>query len=409
MTHLYVGIDSSKRANTLAGMDDNSKWLIHPTDYNNNKTGAEKLIVKLIAICEKFHIENLWIGTEATGVYDWHLMETLNNDSQLTKYNLKLYRFNPLHINRFKKSLPRKGKTDRLDAKIIAKKLKAGELPHPYQGDEAYLPFRLLTRHRFHIQKLIAREKSYFLTRLFLKFSSYENAKAFSNIFGATSSAFLTEFMSLSEIEGASMEHLLQFIIDKGRNRFKEPEKTVEKLRYAVRESYRIRPELNQSLHLVLASSLQTIRGLKDSLKPIDEAIEKELAGFQQTLSTIPGFGLVITAGIIAEIGDISKFKDHYKLASKAGLVWHQFQSGGFKAEETRLSKEGNKYLRFYLVEAADHLRKRTIYYKKFYQKKYNEVTKHKHKRALVLTARKIVKLVFAMLSNGTIYKEITA
>ncbi|GAW92251.1 ISChy1, transposase [Calderihabitans maritimus] len=43
--------------------------------------------------------------------------------------------------------------------------------------------------------------------------------------------------------------------------------------------------------------------------------------------------------------------------------------------------------------------------YKAYYQKKYHEVTKHQHKRALVLTARKLVRLVFALLSKGQIYK----
>lgn len=44
--------------------------------------------------------------------------------------------------------------------------------------------------------------------------------------------------------------------------------------------------------------------------------------------------------------------------------------------------------------------------YKAYYQKKYAEVTKHRHKRALVLTARKFVRLVFALLSKGQIYRK---
>jgi hypothetical protein len=42
--------------------------------------------------------------------------------------------------------------------------------------------------------------------------------------------------------------------------------------------------------------------------------------------------------------------------------------------------------------------------YNEYYQKKYNEVPKHQHKRALVLTARKLVRLVDVLLRNHQLY-----
>jgi len=86
-------------------------------------------------------------------------------------------------------------------------------------------------------------------------------------------------------------------------------------------------------------------------------------------------------------------------------LTWSCYQSGDFDAEDTRLTKNGNRYLRYYLVEAANSLRVHNEEYKAYYQNKYKEVTKHQHKRALVLTARKFVRLVYALLSKGQIYK----
>ena len=64
------------------------------------------------------------------------------------------------------------------------------------------------------------------------------------------------------------------------------------------------------------------------------------------------------------------------------------------------MTKTGNKYLRYYLVEASNSLRVHNEEYKKYY-----ESQKHKHKRALVLTAHKFVRLVFALLSKGEIYQ----
>ncbi|GBF74734.1 putative IS110 family transposase [Paenibacillus sp. 598K] len=66
--------------------------------------------------------------------------------------------------------------------------------------------------------------------------------------------------------------------------------------------------------------------------------------------------------------------------------------------------RTGNKYLRYYLVQAADSIRKHDAEYAAFYKKKYDEVPKHKHKRALVLSARKLVRLVFMLLKTNTLY-----
>jgi len=137
-----------------------------------------------------------------------------------------------------------------------------------------------------------------------------------------------------------------------------------------------------------------------------DKVIERQLQAIPQTLTTIPVMGPVLGAGIIAEIGDISKYTGQAALAKVAGLTWTRHQSGTFDPEETSLTKSGNKYLRYYLVEAANKVRMHTPEYRRYYQKKFAEVPKHQHKRSLVLTARKLVRLVFALLSKGQIYRH---
>ncbi|KIP29718.1 transposase IS116/IS110/IS902 family protein [Bacillus thuringiensis serovar morrisoni] len=126
------------------------------------------------------------------------------------------------------------------------------------------------------------------------------------------------------------------------------------------------------------------------------------MAGLTQTLESIPGIGPIFAAGIIAEIGQIERFDDETKIAKYAGLYWRTHQSGRFTAENTSLSRNGNHYLRYYLVEAANSVRKHVSDYQEYYVKKYNEVPKHK--RALVLTARKFVRLVDALLRNHQLF-----
>ncbi len=72
--------------------------------------------------------------------------------------------------------------------------------------------------------------------------------------------------------------------------------------------------------------------------------------------------------------------------------------------DDTSLSRNGNQYLRYYLVEAANSVIRHIPEYQEYYVKKFNEVPKHQHKRALVLTARKFVRLVDALLRNHQLY-----
>ena len=64
----------------------------------------------------------------------------------------------------------------------------------------------------------------------------------------------------------------------------------------------------------------------------------------------------------------------------------------------------GNHHLKYYLCEAANSLRRCDPEFKRFYNLKYKEATKHKHKRALVLTARKLVRLVYTLLRTNRLY-----
>jgi len=107
----------------------------------------------------------------------------------------------------------------------------------------------------------------------------------------------------------------------------------------------------------VVATTLAAIRTLQQQLKAIDKTIAQELATIPQTLATVPGLGPVWSAGLIAELGDITRFADDGAIAQYGGLTWEAYQSGGFQADDTAMTKRGNRYLRYYLVEAANSVR----------------------------------------------------
>ena len=132
------------------------------------------------------------------------------------------------------------------------------------------------------------------------------------------------------------------------------------------------------------------------------------MALIPNTLTSVNGIGPVYSAGILAEIGDINRFPNQASLAKYAGLVWSQHQSGGFEAQNTRLIHSGNRYLKYYLCEAGEaalSLVRCDPEYRSFYHRKYHKVNKYQHKRALALTARKLVRLVFRLLKDNCLYK----
>lgn len=88
-------------------------------------------------------------------------------------------------------------------------------------------PFsRNLTRARFQVSQNLSREKARFLDTLFYKFSDLDSSKIFSDIFGATSIAVISEFFFfVDDINSMPLEELVDFVVTKSKNKFIDPEK----------------------------------------------------------------------------------------------------------------------------------------------------------------------------------------
>lgn len=65
--------------------------------------------------------------------------------------------------------------------------------------------------------------------------------RCFSNLFGATSIALLTDFLSPEEIAARPLEELIDFIMDKGKKHFTDPKLTAQALKDAARKAHRLR------------------------------------------------------------------------------------------------------------------------------------------------------------------------
>lgn len=401
---LFVGIDVSLKDFKARMFNAEGEEIAKRIRCKNDDPGAESFVKYLVEICGANDVDSLRIGMESTSVYGWHLQMRLAGESLLASFHPQVYVFNPKVIANFRKQYVDIPKDDWFDCLVIADRLRFGRLPESCQVDFRYLPLQRLTRFRYHLIQTITREKNYFLTNLFLKFNTFCQDRVLSDIFGATSEAILTEFLSPEEIAARPLDELIDILMEKGRSHFANPEATAKALKHAAACAYKLPGSLLEPVNLILATSLQTIRTLQQQVKSIDKAIEKELSHFPNTLQSMQGMGPVCTAGIIAEIGDIHRFDNEKAVAKFTGLTWKKHQSGEFEAEDTPLTKTGNAYLRYYFVMAADSVRKHDPKFAEFYARKFRESTTHHHRRALVLTARKLVRVVDALLRSNQLY-----
>jgi len=148
------------------------------------------------------------------------------------------------------------------------------------------------------------------------------------------------------------------------------------------------------------------------SLRLIDE-LEREITGCEAELRglgadhryvplllTIPGIGWVLAYTIAAEIGDIGRFPSPVKLSGYTGLCPRVYQSG----ESDRrgpLAKQGPKYLRWALVEAAVHASTHPVYRER-YQRTKTRLGKQRGARvAQVDLARRLAEAIWHMLTRN--------
>lgn len=407
MNKLFVGLDVSKNDYKVCILDSEGEKVGKIFALHNNADDSAELVETIVSHSKQLDINKVFIGYESTSVYGWHLQYFLADSKELAPFCPSIICFNPKIIDSFKKTLGDLPKTDRMDSFAIAERLRFGRLPDSVPADFRYLALQRLTRHRFHIVQSIVREKSYYLSNLFLKFSGLCQSSVFSNNFGASALAVIDELGNMDEIADKPLEDLVQFLMTKGNEHFDDADDIAKKLQHAIKSSYRLAPAVDNSLNVVLRSCIDNIKALEKQKKAIDKAIKTEVEYLKNEytcLKSVKGIGDVISAGLIAEIAGISRFENDNSLAKFSGIYWNSYQSADFTADETSMRKCGNKYLRYYFIQAADQLRKYLPEYKTYYTRKFKESKTHHHKRALVLTARKTVRLVFALLHDNKLY-----
>jgi transposase len=151
---------------------------------------------------------------------------------------------------------------------------------------------------------------------------------------------------------------------------------------------------------------------IEASLRLVDE-LEREISGCERELRrlgadhryvpllcTVPGISRVLAYTIAAELGDINRFPTPRKLAGYSGLCPRVYQSGE-RDLRGPLSKQGPRYLRRALVEAATHACTAPVYRDRYQQTKARIGKQRGAKVAQIDLARRLSEAIWHMLTRG--------
>ncbi len=162
-------------------------------------------------------------------------------------------------------------------------------------------------------------------------------------------------------------------------------------------------PQLDRLRIGSLMNEIDRIDALVDDLESVIASYIAVRPSFKDQLDrlmSIPGINLVTGAGILATIGDITRFPDKKKLAAYFGVVPSVRQSGD-TSRNGRITKQGRAEARWLLIEAAEALRKVPGPMRALYRR----VARRKnHNVAVVAVARKLVELVHHLLTREEDY-----
>jgi transposase len=327
---------------------------------------------------------------------------------QLVSFLLKK-KFIVKHVNSYlvaheRKSLNITQKTDEFDAECAARVLlnRFDSLPKANTQDKHWILKNLVT-HRDAIVKSNMILKNRLHSLLASHYPSYDNF--FSSIDTKGALAFYEKYPSPSKIKDTTATQLHDFLTSvSGKG---NPKDKAQKILDYINEDGDTTIDYQDIRDFAVMSVIKMIRYNNDELSVIEEQLEELLEHFEYKLTSIRGVSTAIAAGLISEIGDISRFSTPAKLARYSGIAPVTIASG--RSESQFADTRGNKSLHhiFYslavsLISISHTKKARNIYFHNYFQRKISE---GKTKRqALNCLQRRLVNIVWGMMTFKTEY-----
>lgn len=335
---ISVGIDVSKGKSTVCIMKPCGEILESPFDIGHTADELDSLI----SLIKSFD-EEIRVVMEDTGHY--HLPVA----TYLSSHNIFVCCVNALRMKKFCSQSIRRAKTDKIDSIKIASFgiTYWNELVKAYPSNVIYDELKFLARQYYQVTGMLVKSKVNFSNLLDQVMPKINDV--LSNQGGNHK---LTEFVS-------RYIHF-QNILDMGERKF-----TSDYCKWAKKKGYRLNERKAAEIYAIAQNGIPTLPNSQSVKIAVSEAIKlihsieesrnTILAQMQDLCNTLPEYSVVkemdcigdtLAPRIIAEIGDVRRFKNKHSLVAYAGIDAPPYQSGAFHASERHISKRGNSYLR---------------------------------------------------------------
>ena len=377
----FIGIDVAKYTHVFSCIDSTTGELIHNSiSFDNDSKGFNELLSKL-SILNK---DEIVIGFESTAHYHQALFNFL------TQKNYKCILVNPLQTSRFRNLSLRDVKNDNVDSRSIAKFL-LFEYEHLTNEEFQINELKDLCNQRESLKEEKAKLKVKLLADLDRVFPELEKIVGKSGIHSNGIRAILKEYPSAMLISNVRIDHLINIANKASRNKYKEHK--VKAVKEAAKNSIGFHSD---ALALRIQQYIFLLELIEKQIDEVDQSIINHSLVINSPLLKIKGLGYIEIAYILSAIININRFDDPSKVVAYAGLDPKIRQSGTFNAHRTRMSKRGNKLLRYALIWGANNVRKHSSQMKEYYLMKRSQSKSHYN--SLGHCATKLIRYIFFVL-----------
>lgn len=392
MPELLVGIDVAKDTSSAQGIDNNDKELFSLT-FAMDSEGFIQLW-NVITQHSK-DLSSALVAVESTACYH------INLYSFLTAKGVPTVVINPLLIANFAKMSLRKTKTDKKDAMTIAKFL----LVHQNAISQLSLSqdlqdFRDIARERESVCNMLSAHKVE-VKRLLQ--STFPELERIGDLSTRVMQEFIATFPSARLVKMAKPKAIEKVLQRKGVGT--RLTYTAEDLIQAAKRSI---ATISPAKEFILQGKVKTLQHLRDRYdeltKILTEYCKSSMLEDFQIITSIDGISKGTATTFLAEIGCIGNFASHKKLIAFAGIDPTVYQSGKFEGS-SRISKRGNRHLRRVIWLMTTHVIEHNPIFRAYYMKKRSEG--QPFMKAVFATAHKLIRLIFAMLTQRTMFREV--
>lgn len=384
-----VGIDIGKNHHEASIVSPEGKQIGRSLRFATTHKGADSLM--------SFIFKNIGnspcvFGMEATGHY-WYPIYSF-----LKAKGYTICVINPIQSDSLRKMYIRQTKNDSIDSFLIAEVIRFGQFGTTSMADENILAMRQLCRYRDSVISSRTEIKLRIGTIMEQIFPEYE--KQFSSLWMSTSMGILEKYLTPENIENAPIDELFEIIKDKSHNRLTKA-KAIS-IKEAAADTFGIKIA-QDAFSFQLKQLIDRMNFLDKQIEALDCQILEYYEKFDCYLHTIPGIGMIAAATILAEIGDINRFKSSSALVAFAGIDPTVRQSGEFNSTHNHMSKRGSPYLRHAIFLAATTCSFHNSPLNAYYKKKRDQ-GKH-HLTATGAVARKLTTVIYAVLRDSKPYE----